>query len=164
MARPEGAVRLRVVPCGVSEARLGVRRWHRHLAPPVGAMAAFAVEGPGRWPVGYCLIGRPVARALQERGWVELTRSATDGTPNATSALLGAASRWAREKGAPIVTYTLACESGASLRGAGWVCVGSVRAAQWTCASRPRPLRSGVVAGEKLRWMPAWCASQWVDR
>jgi hypothetical protein len=51
-------------------------------------MAAFAVEGPGRWPVGYCLIGRPVARALQERGWVELTRSATDGTRVAVSQIV----------------------------------------------------------------------------
>lgn len=159
--KPAGAVRLVVRRVGITEARMGCWRWHRHLPPPIGAMVAFAVEGPGRWPVGYALVGRPCSRILQERGWVELTRSATDGTLNATSALLGAASRWAKEQGAPIVTYTLEHESGASLRGAGWVCIGRVKGAQWSCASRPRRLRSGAVAGDKLRWAPAWCAARW---
>lgn len=100
------------------------------------------------------IVGRPVARGLQDGWTAEVTRVATDGTPNAPSALYGACWRVARALGyRRLVTYTLATEPGTSLRAAGWRVVGEVRGRSWSCASRPRVDRAP--AQEKLRWEAA---------
>lgn len=155
-----GQSRLTVRRCGVTVARIAVRRLHRHLPkPPPSALVAFEVVTDTRWPVGWALVGRPTSRVLQARGYVEVTRCATDGTPNACSALYGAASRWARETERPaIVTYTLVSESGVSLRAAGWVECGVTRTGprQFDTPSRRRALRAGEVAMPKRRWCPPW--------
>lgn len=148
-----------VRPCGITVARVGVRRLHRHSpTPPVQGIAAFEAVVAG-WPVGWAIVGRPVSRVMQARGYLEITRVATDGTRNACSALYGACARWARARGAMLLTYTLATESGASLRGAGWVETGRTdpgRSANWSRPSRAREGRrtDGVV---KVRWSPPWC-------
>ena len=126
-------------------------RLHRHLRPPPGGLVAFEALIAG-WPVAWGIVGRPVARGLAE--WVEVTRTATSGTPNACSALLGAASRWARRAGLPVITYTLESEPGTSLRAAGWVEVGRTRGGQWDTPTRRRG--AVVNAGPKRRWWPGW--------
>lgn len=146
---------LSVRPCGITVARVGVARLHRHHRPPLSGLVAFEALVDG-WPVGWATVGRPVSRVLQARGWVEVTRVATDGTRNACSLLYGAAARWAKKRGTPICTYTFASESGASLRGAGWVVTGHVQARRWDRTSRAR--RSSPTESEdKLRWSPPWC-------
>ncbi|MFI1092113.1 XF1762 family protein [Streptomyces sp. NPDC020917] len=72
-------------------------------------------------PTGQAGHGRPVVRPF-DTGWTaEVTRLATDGTPNACGCLYGAAWRTARAAGYErIITYTQHGESGASLRSAGW--------------------------------------------
>ena len=90
--------------------------------------------------VGVAIVGRPVARML-DNGWVlEVNRCCTDGTRNACSALYGAAWRAARALGyRRLITYTLPSEGGASLRGAGWRVVGQTTNVNgWSCPSRPR--------------------------
>ncbi len=65
--------------------------------------------------------GVPSTRHLDNRLTVEVTRVATDGTPNACSALYSAAWRTARSAGyRRAITYTQDGESGASLKAAGW--------------------------------------------
>jgi hypothetical protein len=150
-------VTLSVRPCGITVARVGVARVHRHHRPPLSALVAFEALVDG-WPIGWATVGRPVSRVLQARGWVEVTRVATDGTRNACSLLYGAAARWARKNGTPICTYTFASESGASLRGAGWVVTGRVPGRRWSRPSRARQA-SQTEAEDKLRWSPPWCAS-----
>lgn len=123
---------MNVRPCDIATARMGVARVHRHRARriPRSGLVAFEVV-VGGWPVGWALIGRPSSRVLQERGFVEVTRVAVgDGVRNACSMLYGVAARWALREAVPIVTYTLVSESGASLRGAGWVEVGPLRLAR----------------------------------
>lgn len=142
--------------CGITVARVGVARLHRHHRPPVGGLVAWEVVVDG-WPRAWAIVGRPVSRVLQAAGWVEVTRLASDGTPNACSALYGAAARWARKRGAPICTYTLDSEPGTSLRAAGWVVTGHVRARRWGCRSRPRTESANEARG-KVRWSPLWCA------
>ncbi|MEV5935266.1 XF1762 family protein [Streptomyces sp. NPDC052079] len=67
------------------------------------------------------IVGRPVARHLDDGATLEVTRTATDGARNANSLLHGAAWRAAKALGYwRLVTYTQDGESGASLRGAGW--------------------------------------------
>lgn len=66
-------------------------------------------------------MGRPVARVYDDGLTAEVNRAATDGCPNANSALYGAAWRVAQAMGyRKIITYTQEDESGSSLRGAGW--------------------------------------------
>ena len=85
--------------------------------------------------VGVVILGRPVARLLQDGFTAEVTRLATlreadvdgreRGPRNACSLLYAAAWRVARALGyRRLVTYTLPEEGGASLHGAGWRCVG----------------------------------------
>lgn len=128
---------LRVVPCDLKTANEFVRRLHRHSRPVVGHK--FAVAVAARFPigdtrpggagygmhmdciVGVAIVGRPVAPRLDDGKACEITRLCTDGTPNACSMLYGAARRAARAMGhAPIYTYTLPEEGGASLRAAGF--------------------------------------------
>jgi hypothetical protein len=111
-----------VVPLTLPQANEVVRRLHRHHAPIPGGFAWFCVGAviDGRI-VGTAIAGRPTNRNNDDRQTVEVLRVATDGSPNAPSALLGACARAARAIGARrILTYTLSTESGASLRGAGW--------------------------------------------
>lgn len=111
-----------------------VAGWHRHHRPPQGHMASFALwdlsAGAPRI-CGVVMVGRPVNPTLQARGWLEVTRLATDGTWNACSALYGAVVRWLRgynrtlegAGGVPftgLVTYILVDEGGGSLRAANW--------------------------------------------
>ncbi len=129
---------LRIVPCTISEAREFIARHHRHHRPPVGGLFAVAVA-VGADVVGVAIVGRPVARGAQDGWTAELTRMATDGTRNACSMLYGAAWRASRALGwVRLITYTLPEEGGASLRAAGWRCLGEAGGGSWSRPSRPR--------------------------
>ena len=145
-----------VVPLTLPEANRMVKRWHRHHAPIPGGFAWFCcgavVEGV---VVGCAIAGRPTNRNNDDRQTVEVLRLATDGTPNACSALLGACARAAEAIGAwRVLTYTLTAESGVSLRGAGWTCEAEdVGKSWWTHAgSRPPAVERSHMAQSKARW------------
>ena len=115
--------RIDIVPVTVPVANRHVARLHRHHAPIPGGFAWWccAAIADGH-VVGVAIAGRPTNRNNDDGQTVEVLRVATDGTPNAPSALLGACARAAKAIGARrILTYTLTSEGGASLRGAGWV-------------------------------------------
>lgn len=132
------AMSLRIVPCTITEAREFVRQHHRHHTPPVSGLFAVAVADEEKVR-GVAIVGRPVARMAQDGLTAEVTRVATDGAHNACSMLYGACWRAARALGwRRLITYTLAEEAGASLRGAGWRCVGEAGGGKWSRASRPR--------------------------
>lgn len=99
------------------------------------------------------MVGRPVARCLEDGLTVEVRRVATDGCPNACSALYGAAWRGSKALGyLKAITYTLPEEGGASLRGAGWKCAGEAGGGTW---SRPGCGRSRIdkhPTQKKPRW------------
>ena len=157
--RQAGQVKLDTHRIHYSVVREYVARLHRHLpkARP-GNMASFGAYDVDRSLVGVASVGRAAAR-LMPPGVLEVDRVATDGTPNACSALYGAAARWARAARPDdvqwLVTYTLASEPGTSLRAAGWV--GDTRyrgrtRTTWKGPERERETRTGHVAGPKLRW------------
>jgi hypothetical protein len=125
------------------EARVFVELHHRHHPPPQGglfAIGAASVDADGDvLVVGVVIVGRPVARRLDDDFTAEVTRLATDGSRNACSLLYGAAWRAARAMGYHrLVTYTLPEEGGASLRGAGWTLVGEAGGGSWSRKDRPR--------------------------
>lgn len=139
-----------IVPCELDEANAFVRQHHRHHGSVVGHRFSIGIA-EGDKVVGVCIVGRPVARILQDGFTLEVTRLVTDGTKNACSALYAAAWRTARAMGyRRMVTYTLATELGTSVIAAGWKCVGRVEARSWSVPSRPRVDKTPLQA--KLRW------------
>lgn len=101
-----------VVPVSIRDASAFVAQHHRHHRPPRGAIFAVAVAVDAVI-VGVALVGRPVARNLQDGWTAEVLRVATTGERNACSALYGAAWRAARGMGyRRLVTYTLPSEGG----------------------------------------------------
>jgi len=150
-ARLQPYERLHIVPITLRVARAFVNDTHRHLRAPAGGKLAIGVADRRGSVRGVAILGRPVARQLDTGSAIEVTRVATDGCPNACSALYGAARRVARELGyTQVVTYTRADETGASLRAAGWTAVAATRGGTWHRTARPRR-RSGA-EGVKRRW------------
>jgi hypothetical protein len=138
--------RIKIVPCELDEANAFIAKHHRHHGKAVGHKFSLAAA-LGDVIVGVCVVGRPVARMLQDGFTLEVTRLATDGTKNACSALYAAAWRCARAMGyRRLVTYILASENGVSVSAAGWKLVGSAGGGSWSRDSRPRvdkhPLQS----------------------
>ena len=139
-----------------------VREWmprHRHLSCPPGHLVAFAVcSGEiggalfGEWTHGIAVIGRPVSPKLQARGYLEITRCVTDGTPNACSALYGVCRRWARRTrpGSVLVTYTRSDEPGTSLRAAGYILEATSVNTSTRWANRPGRIKGDDIV--KKRW------------
>lgn len=140
-----------IVPVTFSQASAFVAQHHRHHRPPRGTKFALGVARvEDSTLVGVALVGRPVARHYDDGLTLEVNRTCTDGTPNANSALYGAAWRAASALGyRRLITYTQAGESGASLRGAGWRVVAERPArGSWREASvRLRDLRDVVGSG-----------------
>jgi hypothetical protein len=148
-----GQQQLRIVPVRFEDACGFVATWHRHHQPPVGHRFSIGVATPDGVLRGVAMIGRPVARSYDDGLTLEVNRTATDGTPNANSALYGAAWRATKALGySRLITYTQDGESGASLRGAGWRTVAQRPARPgWTTPSRPREDR-GVDHMPRTLW------------
>ena len=129
---------LQIVPISFPEANDFVDRFHRNHKPMVGHKFSIAIAD-GDKVVGVAIVGRPVSRHI-DNGWtLEVNRCCTDGTKNACSMLYGAAWRAAKAMGyKKLITYTLPHEGGASLRGAGWRCLGEAGGGNWNVKSRPR--------------------------
>lgn len=138
--KPAGAVRLHIIPMTYADACAAVARLHRHHQPPRGHKFSLGVTTPDGHLAGVAIVGRPVARGYDNGYTLEVTRVATDGTPNACSALYGAARRATRAMGyTRLITYTHDTETGASLRGAGWRPVAHRPARPgWNHPTRPR--------------------------
>lgn len=139
-----------VVPIDFMEANLFVERHHRHSVPVVGHKFSVAAAD-GERIVGVGIVGRPVARGLQDGWTLEVLRVCTDGTPNACSILYATCWRAARAMGyRRLITYTLKTEPGSSLKAAGWSVVGEVSRRSWNTPSRPRVDRDE--RQERFRW------------
>lgn len=142
--------KLTIVPCSIREASAFVEAIHRHHKPPRGGIFAVAVAVAEKI-VGVAIVGRPVARELQDGFTCEVTRLATDGTKNACSKLYSTCARAAAQLGyRRCITYILDTEHGTSLRAAGWRCLGSAGGGSWDRKARPR-VDEHPTQG-KLRW------------
>lgn len=151
------AVSLTIAPIGLRAANAYVTDLHRHHGPTRGHKFSIAcLDDSGRL-CGVAIGGRPVARGLDDGRTLEVLRVCTDGTPNACSKLYGAMRRAAREMGyLKVITYTLAEESGTSLRAAGWSVDGTTHGGSWDRPGRERTDRHPI--GPKTRWA-AWPTS-----
>jgi len=130
--------KLSIVPIKQDEAKAFINQKHRHHKAPVGSIFQIAVAKDEKI-VGVAMVGRPVARHL-DNGWtLEVNRLCTDGTKNACSMLYSASWRVAKNLGyKKLITYILSKETGASLKASNWKCIGQSGGGSWNCQSRPR--------------------------
>lgn len=129
---------LQIVPMVLKEANQFVREHHRHHQPVPGCKFCIGVSD-GEKIVGVAIVGRPISRHIDDGWTLEVNRTCTDGTKNANSMLYGACRRVTFALGyKKLITYTLPEEGGASLRAAGWRCLGKAGGGEWNCKSRPR--------------------------
>jgi len=116
--------KLAVERIGLDEANAFVAQHHRHHGPVIGHLFSIGAALGDRI-VGVAIVGRPVSRHRDDGVTVEVSRLATDGTPNTCSFLYGACARAAFALGFKrIGTYILASEPGVSLTAAGWRLIG----------------------------------------
>ena len=146
---------------GLTRQQVNRRRAALDMSAPVGRPTTAPGAGHlwsigvavGTKPVGVAIIGRPVARMLDDGYTVEVTRCTTDGTPNACSMLYSAAWRGAQARGyLAATTMTDVDEAGASLRGAGWRAGAAVSACHNGWARASRPDRETSANPNRLRW------------
>jgi len=148
--------RLTIVPSGLRAASEFVGAEHRHHPPTRGHKFSVAVVDEADRRRGVAVAGRPVSRVLDGLGWLEVLRVATDGCPNACSALYGACARIGKEMGYlrhEIITYTLPDEPGTSLLAAGWVRDIITDGKSWDRPSRRRS--DNAPTCRKQRWRAA---------
>lgn len=143
---------LTVTPISLRDANAFVAAHHRHHRPARGCKFCVGVSDAGVL-VGVAVVGRPVARGLDDGWTLEVNRVCTTGERNACSLLYGAAWRAARALGyRRVVTYTLPEEGGASLRGAGWRLIGECGGGNWNTPARPRLDTEVAIRVTKHRW------------
>lgn len=145
-----------IIPITLREANDFVEQHHRHSARTSndGGKFAIGLRVKGEL-VGVAIVGRPVARLLQRDPLTaELLRVCVspDAPRTANSMLYGRACRiWQAMGGRKLVSYTLKRESGASLRGAGFVAAAEVKAEAWSRPSRQRTAKA-IETEPKIRW------------
>ena len=127
-----------LTPISLAEANQFVADHHRHHKPVVGHKFCLAVEKDEE-VVGVAIVGRPVARGLDDGYTLEVNRCCTTGAKNACSMLYGACWRAAKALGyRKLITYVLDSETGTSLKASNWKLVHEVRGRSWDTPSRPR--------------------------
>lgn len=145
-------MKLIVTPISFAEACAFVAQYHRHHRPPRGHKFCVAVADDEGAIHGVAIVGRPVARLLDDGYTLEVTRVCTIGTKNACSMLYGTCWKAAKALGyRRLITYTLPEEGGASLKAAGWTLVGLRGGGSWNRKSRPR-IDIPKLQGQKLLW------------
>jgi hypothetical protein len=141
----------KIATCTLKDANQFVETLHRHHKAVVGHKFSLKLVNKKGTVIGVVIVGRPVARRLDNGTTVEVTRLVTDGSPNACSALYGAASRAATHLGYDkIITYILESEPGTSLKASGWEFTGTTPGKTWSVPSRPREDKHPTVP--KQRW------------
>ena len=142
-----------IVPIELKEANAFIAQFHRHHFPVVGHRFSLGCVKDDGTLIGVAVVGRPVARMSgHPRDVLEVTRLATDGTPNTCSMLYSAAARAAKAMGfMRIQTYILDSELGTSLKASGWVNEGKAGGGQWKHTDG-KERRKDQPLGVKQRW------------
>jgi len=130
--------KLELIPIKQDEAKAFINKIHRHHKAPVGSIFQIAVALNDKI-VGVVMVGRPVARHL-DNGWtLEVNRLCTDGTKNVCSMLYSASWRVAKNLGyKKLITYILKEENGISLKASGWKLIGEKGGGSWNSKTRAR--------------------------
>ena len=147
---------LELCPVTWQQAKAFIAEHHRHSEAPQGWKFGRGLRSGGEL-VGVLTAGRPVARNLDPRVWLEVTRVCIkDLHPhqlawNGCSMLYSYALRQAQERGfRHVISYTHLHEAGTSLIAAGFAEAGITSGGSWHRDSRPRP--NAPQTCKKRRW------------
>lgn len=146
--------RLDLRPCSRDVGNNFIAKFHRH-SKPVRQAICWVSAWMGDRMVGVACAERPKAGGNCDGFTIEITRNCvTEGVKNACSFLYGALCRAAKPLGyLRAITYTLATESGASLRAAGFRPVAKVKGRSWTEQKKRRRLfDNGPEVADRVRW------------
>ena len=150
----ESNKKLVLIPITLMEANEFVKNFHRHNDEVKADKFSIGASFGGDL-VGVAIVSHPVARLMSHGGFTaEVRRTCTiESAPKGTVSFLYAACwrAWRAMGGLKMITYTLATESGASLRGAGWKCIGEIRIRKWDMPNRERRWQP-IYGQQKLRW------------
>lgn len=130
---------MELTPITLKEAHVFVDRYHRHHHAPQGGKFAIGLASDESI-IGVAIVGRPVARML-DNGWTaEITRLCVlENYRNACSMLYSACWRAARAMGYKrLITYILVSEKGISLVASGFREVGKTGGGSWDRPNRHR--------------------------
>ena len=148
-------MKLQPIPIKLREANDFVEQYHRHNKRTSRNGGRFAIGvTTGEEMVGVAIVGRPVARLLDDGYTAEVTRCCVlEKAPKGScSFLYGRCWRiWQQMGGIRMVTYTLQTESGSSLKGAGWKIVGETKGGGWNREGRERDWQP-IYGQLKFRW------------
>jgi len=145
----------RQIPLSLKDANKQIALLHRHAGPVRNHRFSLGlIHEPRNKLIGAAIVANPVGpTAISKAGLeCELKRLVTDGTKNACSFLIAAATRTAFAMGfMQIRTYTLPSESGTSLIAAGWTEYGLTAGNSWNHPGRPRS--NAPAATPRKRWI-----------
>ena len=139
-----------IVPVTLREANDFVESFHRHNGRTSRDGGKFAIGLETDALVGVAIVGNPLSATFMKRGTAEVLRvCVNDEAPrNSCSKLYSACWRaWQAMGGLKLITYALASESGASVKGAGWKVVGE---------SKPHNQWLNKKDGIKREWQPIY--------
>jgi hypothetical protein len=131
---------MKIVPLTLKQSQEFIRLHHRHNKPPIGHKFSIGLQNEWGLLIGVVSAGRPIARHFDNGFTLEVNRTCTLGDANANSMLYGAVWKAGKAMGyIRCITYTQQDESGASLRGAGWVKLKNLPLSKsWSNPLRPR--------------------------
>jgi uracil-DNA glycosylase family 4 len=142
---------LKIVPLTLREANAFITTYHRHHKPVVGHRFSLGCLNPSGL-VGAVVVGRPVAREVNQYRVAEVTRLVSDGTTNVCSKLYSSAARICKEMGfQKIQTYILETELGTSLKASGWSFEATTAGGDWNHGVR-KGRRTDQPMISKQRW------------
>ncbi len=150
---------MKIIPITLREADTLIRTWHRdhrhHLPVKAHRFSLGLLDGDRL--VGAVIVGIPMARLTDRHQVAEVTRLAADGTPNACSRLLSAASKAAAAQGyARVEMFVAPTERSAPafLRAAGFRFDGESSGRQWSHDRKTdNRSRRTSTPGPKHRWV-----------
>ena len=147
---------LTVIPMSLREANDFVGQFHRHNGRTSRDGGKFAIGAAANELLGVAIVGRPLARLLNDGVTAEVLRVCVRPQVqlNVCSFLYGRCWRiWQAMGGRRLVTYTLPSESGSSLRGAGWKLIGESNPHKggWQSIDRQREWQP-IYGQAKFRW------------
>jgi len=148
---------VKVKPITLRFANAYVEKHHRHSKRAQGCKFCIACMSTEDQILGIAIVGRPVARKLDDGYTGEIIRTCTNGSKNVNSFLYGACVRiWKEMGGKKIITYTLETESGVSLKAAGFtndnITKSFPKGKGWT-TRKNREWQPSVHSLQKLRWI-----------
>ena len=140
-----------IIPISLKLANEFVEKHHRHNRRVQGHKWSLGLYKNGEL-IGVGIVGRPVARLLDDGLTLEILRVCTTGEKNANSMLYGRIAYIARLMGYKrIITYTLKKENGSSLRAVGAIPEAIVKRGSWDRPNRKRKEQK-VYWEKKIRW------------